>query len=289
MKNTGREYEELTEEIFKSILDMKNYVTLRLDRNVKVKGKSGQKHEIDVYWEYQLGHDPSPKLILFQSKDWKSNVSKGDVMAFHCVLQDIPGQPNGIYVTKTGYQSGAIEYAKFHGNPLWELRPPTKEDWENRIKDIHFEIHCSTPDVKLEFSFDNEWARNKFDELGIEPVELSMAGMKRDIYIFDKQFQQTNETLDSIENKYIKICEDSKSDHMEIEHDFVPESYIRTNNDAFPFMKINGIKFDINILKHNETMIIKGEDVVKYKLSECFSGALFTINKDNRLIPHSNT
>ena len=40
-------------------------------------------------------------------------------------------------VTRTGFQSGAVEFGKFYGIELKLLRKPTAADWEGRIKDIH--------------------------------------------------------------------------------------------------------------------------------------------------------
>lgn len=38
------------------------------------------------------------------------------------MLEDLPGQPKGIFVSRGGYQQGAREYARTHGILLYELR-----------------------------------------------------------------------------------------------------------------------------------------------------------------------
>src|SRR5208282_2707135 len=48
--------------------------------------------------------------------------------AFKCVLDDLPNQPRGIFVTRSGYQQGAKDFAAAQGIILYELdeQPPKK-------------------------------------------------------------------------------------------------------------------------------------------------------------------
>jgi hypothetical protein len=116
---TGKSYEVLTQAIFQLIHDQEEVPNLRVEHDIKLQGKSAT-HQIDVYWQFeQIG---LPYETIVQVKDWSRPVDQGDLFKFNCVICDLPGSPKGIFVTRTGYQSGAREYAKAHGIVLYELR-----------------------------------------------------------------------------------------------------------------------------------------------------------------------
>jgi hypothetical protein len=83
-------------------------------------------HQIDVYWEFESAEIMYKKVV--QVKDWSKPVDQGELLKFKSVLDDLPEQPKGVIVTRTGYQSGASEYARIHGILLFELKErPTSE------------------------------------------------------------------------------------------------------------------------------------------------------------------
>ena len=119
-KNTGKSYELLIGNIFKEIWDQNLAKTIEIKRNVILKGKVGN-HEVDIYWEFIIGGITYKTII--QAKDWSYPVKKGALMEFSKVLEDISGQPRGIFITKTGYQKGALNWANAHGILLYTLTP----------------------------------------------------------------------------------------------------------------------------------------------------------------------
>jgi hypothetical protein len=127
--NTGREYELLVRDIFAQLLKLGGVKTSRVDQDVVLDGKTAR-HQIDVLWAFEVGG--IEYLTVVQAKDWASNVTQEKVLAFKSVLDDIPGQPRGVMVTKTGFQSGAEEYAKAHGIMLYRLGAPSSADLGNR-------------------------------------------------------------------------------------------------------------------------------------------------------------
>ena len=54
--NQNTEYEKFTQEIYQQLLntDFGNVKTVEVLHNVKLRGRSGQEHQIDVYWEYEI-------------------------------------------------------------------------------------------------------------------------------------------------------------------------------------------------------------------------------------------
>jgi hypothetical protein len=63
---------------------------------------------------------------VVQAKDWKNPVKKGQLIEFKGVLDDLPGQPRGVFVTRTGCQRAAKDFAAAHGIILYELGEPAK-------------------------------------------------------------------------------------------------------------------------------------------------------------------
>src|SRR4051812_12729057 len=102
-KNTGKAYEELTQQVFDRLLAQSKICT-QVQRDVKVQGKSTT-HQIDVLFDFRAG--PSVYRTIVQCKDWSSAVKQEQVLAFHSVLNDIPGQPRGVIVSRAGFQEGA--------------------------------------------------------------------------------------------------------------------------------------------------------------------------------------
>ncbi len=52
--NNATEYELFTREIYQQLVDADTIKAIKVQHNVKLEGKSGQKHQIDVYWEYEI-------------------------------------------------------------------------------------------------------------------------------------------------------------------------------------------------------------------------------------------
>ena len=119
-KNTGKSYEELVQEIYQAILDYENadagYQKIEVRHNVKLKGKTGNFHQIDVYWAFMLSGIKYETLV--EIKDWKNPVKMEQINSFKAVLDDVPGFPKGIYVSRSGFQLGAIKTAEHHGIKL---------------------------------------------------------------------------------------------------------------------------------------------------------------------------
>lgn len=78
--NEGAEYEKFTQEIYNEILKNQSVKNIDVKHNVKLVGKSGQRHQIDVYWEYQ--YDNTTFKIAIECKNYNHTVSIGKVRDF---------------------------------------------------------------------------------------------------------------------------------------------------------------------------------------------------------------
>jgi len=113
MKKVSAEYENFeifTQSLYQEIIKEEGFDDIIVFHNKKLLGKSGVAHQIDVYWEKTIGG--AQQIVCIECKNWKRRVAKKDIMAFKSVLDDLSA--TGIYITKKGYQSGAVEYAKHH-------------------------------------------------------------------------------------------------------------------------------------------------------------------------------
>ncbi len=125
MGGTGKPYEKLSQVVFQSIVSQGDVRNIAVQHDVTLKGKHGNSHQIDAYWKFSVGHIEYETVV--QAKDWRHPVDQGELFKFKAVLDDLPGQPNGIFVSRAGYQQGAINYALAHGILIYELREADDE------------------------------------------------------------------------------------------------------------------------------------------------------------------
>jgi hypothetical protein len=131
------QYEQLTQIIYKELLALEGDLATEVAHNQAVKGKSGVEHQIDVLFRFKKAGVEHATLI--ECKHYATALTLEKVRNFFAVLHDI-GNCRGIMVTKTGYQSGVIEFANFYGIDLKLLRKPIEEDWEGRVKTIQVNL-----------------------------------------------------------------------------------------------------------------------------------------------------
>ena len=82
----------------------------------KSKGEARLLHQIDLLWTFTIAGIDHQTIV--QARDWNQKIKQEAVSAFNDILKDIPGQPRGVIVTRTGFQQGAKQAADFHGMGL---------------------------------------------------------------------------------------------------------------------------------------------------------------------------
>jgi len=155
MSQADREYEIYVRDIMQALLNADGLKTVKVEHDVQVQGIS-RSHQIDVYWEYELGG--VLHRVIINCKNYTSTVEVTHVETLAGVLNDLPGV-RGLIVTTLGFQKGAIDYAKVHQIGLKVIRPPVEQDWEGLIREIHLHLTISKP-VLLEarVSLNKTWA-----------------------------------------------------------------------------------------------------------------------------------
>lgn len=278
-KNTGLEYELLVKEIFEQILkyNLSNLKTLKIEHNVDIKGNLGT-HQIDVYWEFEFNGIKYKTIV--QAKDWNSNVPQEKILAFNQILQDIPGQPRGIFITKTGYQKGAKEIAKKLNIVLYELRKPTDKDWKGKMRDLKIIIHAICPNlISCVPVFDKEYMEQYYPNLidGIfvcNPMESK---------ILDSNDEEQCRFIDLL-NKLMK-ANVGFNEEAEVKEMFDEPLYLLTDkNDKF---KIKGLTVKYIVRKIDNEIYINGDDIVGFILCNVLDSTEQRISPQRELIDKS--
>ena len=189
--NPNTEYEKFAQEIYQGLLNEESIKAIQVQHNVKLRGKSGQLHQVDVYWEYELAG--VNHKVAIECKNYNKPVSVGKVRNFYGVLSDL-NNVNGIMVTKVGYQKGAKEFAAHYGINLKELRLPNKE--ESIIGRLELNLNISI--TRRLFLLDDEWAESN----------INLEGYRKYLMFFseDNDWTTTNYfTLETLPDA--KICD----------------------------------------------------------------------------------
>lgn len=88
--NENTEYEKLAQEIYQAISDADGVKNINIQHNIKLPGKSGCNHQIDVYWEFEMMG--IKHCVAIECKNYSSEVSVGKVRDFFGVLHTLETQ-----------------------------------------------------------------------------------------------------------------------------------------------------------------------------------------------------
>ena len=142
----GAAYEEFVETLYRTLLDAEGFGAVKVEKNkTDLESSSGCAHQIDIYWEFKMAGQTYQTAI--ECKAYNTAVSIGCVRDFYGVLADIHGL-KGIVVSLFGFQSGAKRYAEHYNIDLKEIRRPTEQDWEGRVRNILHRILIIIPEIK---------------------------------------------------------------------------------------------------------------------------------------------
>lgn len=269
--NSDIEYERFTQEIYQQLVYSDVVRATKVQHNVKLEGRSGQKHQIDVYWEYEIAGNKHQ--VAIECKNYNKPVSKEKVCAFKGVLDDLNGV-NGIMVTKVGYQKGAKEYAKEYGISLKELREPKSGETIIGTIENHFHIEM----LNTLFKVDEEWASEHNLDIAGYKQRLDMIGPVND----HKWSKATHIPLPTTDN-FICDVENRKITSLDLLQKQIPEHptddfpYVFQYDDAYMNtsywgpVKILEVKFDYEIEDQRNIINIDADGFVKAILKDALN------------------
>ena len=273
-KNTGIPYEKLVQGIFQAIHDQEEVATITVEQNKTLKGKIST-HQIDVYWKFQMGGIEYE--VIVQAKDWRSAVKQGDLFHFKCVLDDLPNQPRGIFVTRTGYQQGAKDFAAAQGIILYELdEPPPKKNitmtilgWSNVAPEIRsFKVPALDPgggtveqlamglkwtifeprSSNFVIHIDSTWFASNPDTVHIDKSSLSLRPLPDREVIFYDQDRSPIGNLEALLRHELGLMKSEKLNQKYIDHPFDTPTFLGPEVTGDLFLKIKKVTYDLEIV-----------------------------------------
>ena len=302
-EKAGTPYEELTQAIFQSILGQKEFPNLVVEHDVILQGKTGR-HQIDVYWKFEFGGVLHEAIV--QAKDWQKRVDQLHLLAFRQVLDDLPGQPRGVFVTRTGYQQGAKEFALAHGILLYELRdadypsapPMTPGGWAH-VKLVQmplqglitsgesnvnvesavahgFDMEVFTPRISvIKFSIPDGWLKSEYPSEDIESLLTTNlpAAAPRDRTFFDDRSAVIG-NLGSVTEAIVESMKNDGVETKEVDHVFDPPVFIDTGYAPIPRVKVIAVSIKVEIARTRA--------VVRTRMSNFAQLVLHQLNSDQK-------
>lgn len=281
-ENTGIPYELLTQTIFEQIVNQNTVNTIKIDQNVILQGKT-LSHQIDVYWEFETGGIKYTTVV--QAKDWETPVNQGELLKFKGVLDDLPGQPRGVFVTRTGYQSGARDFAKQHGIILYEMREPSEKDPEEGIRWIVLNTHSFFPNYSdVRFNHDKNWAIKERERLQTpqdDMTKISIFNRIDEILFTNENGAPVTSLKDIIHNFYPQGFQELPPTKMT--HTFTDPTFVPTGVPAFPRLKVNSVDTIVSVVKVVQELRVDLWDVVGVILKNVLEGTHHTFDKNLKL------
>lgn len=157
----GKSYEAFVEYIHTAVLEAEkkagNISTIKLERNITLKCKSGATAEIDIFWQYTIAN------IIFrvaiECKNHNKAVDVGEVREFALKIDSI-GNMKGLMVAKNGFTENAKKEAEFYNIQLLIIREQKDSDWDGRLKKVRINLHTllQSRTTKIDPVVNKAWA-----------------------------------------------------------------------------------------------------------------------------------
>lgn len=277
MAKAGTDFELLVKSIYEEILEKDGFETIQVSHDVKVLGKSGQAHQIDVYWEFKIAG--ITHRVAVECKEYKNSVSIGKIRDFHGALFDI-GNIKGIFVTTKGYQQGAIKFAESVGIDLKTVYEPSEEELDALPGINTLELNSRAICIgKSEISpiFDMVWIKENTDFKHGD--SFSFNGMNNEISVVDSSGKRLHSILD-LENQLPRGDEPAKG--LTYTFDFDDGYFFVPNSDVQP-LKLKAVKYiyDVYIIDISNTVRFK--TMAKAILKDILSGDYFLHKEESHI------
>ena len=224
-------YQQAVREMYEAIASVDTVKTCKAQYNAVIEGKTST-HEADVYWEFTYG-DITYKAVI-QAKE---QASLAELFVFLRMLRDIPGQVMGVIVTQPVYQKDIKDMAASAGILLYELTQPIADEiWEPVFSNVQVIV-------------DKSWVKQAKEQAGLgdEPVQVSVEPKYSFIY------DEAGNCLDTVQGIFAQYGKQQKaSGQQTIVHTFSAPTFLQTNHALVPFIKLDNITFDVELVNVNQ-------------------------------------
>ena len=272
-KNTGKSFEELVQKLYQNILDLEHdeYRKIRVERDVKIIGKSGVKHQVDVYWEFEFAGITHKTII--EVKDWKNKVKKEQIMAFYEKIQDIQGLPMGIFVAKNGFQKGALEYARYHGIKLALIADG------DIMNHLYMELNVRNRHIKnFQIKVNEEWKEkqqlnNKIEISGTLGEFVLCDESGREKFLCDlvrESFDEQEKIQDNVVSSVDVV--------------FKEKEYLLTQQEGVPKILIDGFSYDYYYVTTKLHSEVHAKEETEYLITYLLDNRVIKFNKNMHII-----
>lgn len=276
--NPNTEFELFTQHIYQKLVDNDVLKPTKVQHNIKLKGKSGCEHQIDVYWEYEIAGNMH--RVAIECKNYNSLVPLGKVRDFQSVLSDLTNV-NGIMVSRKGYQDGAKQFAAEYGISLKMVREP---GWNEVIGSITTVVYGNVRHTL--FLIDEGWiVEHHYDLNKLRKFYASFQFDKADYWRVATHFP-----IDTKDN-YIRNANGDIISSIEELIRHLPEKPEPDNSIVFPFedgwvesrywgpVRIREVKFEYENKVQETTLNLAADDFVEAILDDAVSGKIDYVPK----------
>jgi hypothetical protein len=239
-------------------------------------------HQIDVYWEFEVGG--IRYVTVVQAKDWMSAVDQGELLKFNSVLTDLPSQPRGVFVTRTGYQEGALNYARAQGILLYELREPTNSDRKGRMLSVNVDLSAYlSHTTQVQVIPDDRWVYGEVARLQLNEVLRIRFGKElEEVILFDESRNRIT-TLKKLTDSFYP------SGYMEVpptrvRHEFTEPTFIETGVAEFPRLKVNAVEATIAVNRLGQEIRLAAGDIVRFILKNVIDGSERIFDREGKIL-----
>lgn len=263
------DYEKVTRAIFQTLVDQDQAQNISVKHNKQLQGKY-LSHQCDVYWKLESAGMEYSTIV--ECKNWNKRLKQENLLAFRAKLEDL-NYPKGVIVTRSGYQKGAVRYAKAHGILLYELfeappKPPlvvkegsfgtielkfkpARKGFPPRFIRIwtYFELKYENTEYYLDPQWLEEHTKHLSPQAKEEIKHLRIETRPALIKLYDDKLNEIGNVLKlymakSKEMHKLKVANDR------LVHHFDSPTFIATYNELLPYVKINSTVADLRIIQH---------------------------------------
>ncbi|MGC5749885.1 restriction endonuclease [Gluconobacter sp. NFX36] len=263
----GTDYELFVKAVYEALLAADGIDNAVVNHNIKLIGKSGCEHQIDVFWEFKIAG--CTHKVAIECKSYDSRVSIGRIRDFYGVLIDIPNL-QGIFATKLGYQSGAQRYASHYGINLKEIRQESEAaDWKGRIREINCQINIVEPNI-LDFRLDlSDSPQNRYQQ----SQKIALMIGTHDPLIFDPQ----NNPIETLETLRGKLPHNGKAIEFASHRFDFPNHTLKTATESIGIMAMT-CDYSVKVTKM-DPIKIEADKFVKAIIKDVKSGEIKFMKK----------
>ena len=275
MTKRGTEYELFVKQVYENLNHADGLTDVQIQHDVKLTGVAGVEHQIDVFWTFKRGG--VDYRVVVECKDYNRKVSLEKIKAFHALLHDL-GNVRGVFATRVGFQSGAREYALKYGIQLMEIRHPTDDDWQGRLRNIHLNMKMRLiGEIEAHYHVDKDRMREMGISLPKDDSQCYITGQAR--IDFKKMIANDNPIKDegSISPdelvRMLPVGEPQKGNRYSFEFKDGMMHFAEYH------LPIDKIEYVYNTYETENHVAIRGDDVIKAIVKNITDGSEQTIDQ----------